>query len=93
MNLPHPYKAIDEKVINTKTGRTLKPSSQGSYKLKGKYYQHKQIFNLDRLQRFGDILKFENGEIYISKGEAMRKTGIHQQKLHRLIDEGKIQVL
>lgn len=49
MKLPSPYIAIDNKVINTKTNRVLKPNKNGSYELKGKRYQHRDIFNIPKI--------------------------------------------
>lgn len=64
MTLPPPYIAIDNKVINTKSGRVLKVSKQGSYLIKGKRVQHNAIFNIPREERIGTMLKDNNGNIY-----------------------------
>ena len=80
MTLPPPYIAKDEKVINTKTNRVLKPSERGQYNLKGVNYQHNQIFNIKRKKesevRFGTILKDSKGEVYISKKIAYKELKI-----------------
>lgn len=97
MTLPSPYIAIDNKVINTKTNRVLKPSKTGQYNLGGVNYQHNQIFNLkrkkDSVRRFGSILKSLDGEVYISKQIAIEELEISMYKLNQLIDEGQFKIL
>ena len=97
MTLPPPYIAKDNKVINSKTNKVLKPSKVGQYILKWVNYQHKQIFNLkrkkDSVRRFGSILKSLDGEVYISKQIASEELEISMYKLNKLIDEGQFKIL
>ena len=97
MTLPPPYIAKDNKVINSKTNKVLKPSKVGQYILKGVNYQHNQIFNLkrkkDSVGRFGSILKSLDGEVYISKQIASEELEISMYKLNKLIDEGQFKFL
>ena len=97
MTLPPPYIAKDNKVINSKTNKVLKPSEVGQYILKGVNYQHNQIFNLkrkkDSVGRFGSILKSLDGEVYISKQIASEELEISMYKLNKLIDEGQFKFL
>ena len=97
LSLPYPYIAKDNKVINAKTNRVLKPSKVGQYILKGVNYQHNQIFNLkrkkDSVRRFGSILKSLDGDVYISKQIASEELEISMYKLNKLIDEGQFKIL
>ena len=97
LSLPYPYIAKDNKVINSKTNKVLKPSKVGQYILKGVNYQHNQIFNLkrkkDSVRRFGSILKSLDGEVYISKQIASEELEISMYKLNKLIDEGQFKIL
>lgn len=97
MTLPPPYIAKDNKVINSKTNKVLKPSKVGQYNLKGVNYQHNQIFNIKRKKesevRFGTILKDSKGEVYISKKIAYKELKISMYKLNKLIYEGQFKIL
>ena len=97
LSLPYPYIAKDNKVINSRTNKVLKPSKVGQYILKGVNYQHNQIFNLkrkkDSVRIFGSILKSLDGEVYISKQIASEELEISMYKLNQLIDEGQFKFL